>query len=263
MKLNNAGIFFILIFLGLIVKTDVKERLLVAITNQKIQLDCQLDNAIDDAMEVLTELDSANNIVVNRESAVEHFYKSLYANLGILDSSLKKELISVYIPIIVITDIDGFYIQYKVIEDGEVKNVWSNKIPYSIEKNGIIYSFFLGDKKGYIRIFEQGEWKEGEWKELLSDDKLEIFQHFENNRRQVIIDILQSTMQLYINEHNKIASEFGISYEFRLPEIENDDWIRTVDDISMVSFFQGYPYGTSRTMVYNRYTVSGARIYKK
>ena len=69
-------------------------------------------------------------------------------------------------------------------------------------------------------------------------------------------------MKLYINKHNHIASQYGITYTFALPTISDDDWNRTIDDISMMILFQGYQYGTSRTMVYNRYTISGARLRK-
>ena len=48
-----------------------------------------------------------------------------------------------------------------------------------------------------------------------------------------------------------------------LPLIEYEEWYRTIQDISMLVLFQGYPYGNSITGTYNRVAIGGARIAKR
>lgn len=265
MKLSNIGIIFVIVFLCLIVGVDTKEQLLVAITNQKLKIDQQIDNAVDDSISSLVEFDSTDVINLNKESAVEQFYKSLAANMGVLDNKTKRDLLKVYVPVILVTDLDGFYINYNVADkEGILRNVWTEKMPYSIEENGVVYSFFLGEQRDYIRILDNGTMKEGTWQELKNEyPNSELLKHFDEYRRKVIINSIEEKMKFYINQHNRIASQYGITYNFSLPTISDDDWKRTIDDISMMVMFQGYQYGTSRTMVYNRYTIGGARVSKQ
>ena len=265
MKLSNIGIIFVIVFLCLIVGVDTKEQLLVAITNQKLKIDQQIDNAVDDSISNLVEFDSTDVINLNKESAVEQFYQSLAANMGVLENKIKREFLKVYVPVILVTDLDGFFINYNVADDeGILRNVWTEKMPYSIEENGVVYSFLLGDQKDYIRILDSGTIKEGTWQDLKNEyPNSELFKNFDEYRRKVIINCITEKMRFYINKHNRIASQYGITYNFSLPTISDDDWKRTIDDISMMVMFQGYQYGTSRTMVYNRYTIGGARVRKQ
>ena len=71
-------------------------------------------------------------------------------------------------------------------------------------------------------------------------------------------------MEYYINQHNKIARQYGISYKFSLPFISEDDWARTINDISLFSVFQGYPYVSTNPKLgfLNIYAIGGARIVK-
>lgn len=260
MKLSNVGIIFVLVFLCIVVGMDAKEQTLVGITNQKIKLDQQLDNAVDDAMSVLIEMNSKNKIIINHEKSVRLFYKSLESNLGILDNKLKRDILRVYIPFVLITTTDGFYINYNRIEDGVFINTWTEKIPYVSKENGIVYKFFAGEEKENICVLENNKIYRGKWNELGISYPERITKDFEQYRRNAIIKCITDKMQYYINQNNYIAKEFGISYSFYLPNIKSDDWNRTIDDISFFTIFQGYPYGN---MTYNRYTVSGARTHKE
>ena len=69
-------------------------------------------------------------------------------------------------------------------------------------------------------------------------------------------------MNYYINLHNNIAGQYGITYQFWLPRIAKTYWYQTIDDISMLVIFQGYPYNAAGLDTYNRYALSGARIKK-
>ncbi|MDK2807846.1 MAG: hypothetical protein PWP24_580, partial [Clostridiales bacterium] len=66
----------------------------------------------------------------------------------------------------------------------------------------------------------------------------------------------------YINKSNQIGTQFGLSYEFQMPVLDEHFFARTLDQIGMIVFFQGYPYGNARTLRYNQYAIAGAQIEK-
>ena len=49
-----------------------------------------------------------------------------------------------------------------------------------------------------------------------------------------------------------------MSYNFNIPDIGRDQWNNTIDDISVLAFFQGMPMGSDS--YYNNYSLGGARI---
>ena len=51
---------------------------------------------------------------------------------------------------------------------------------------------------------------------------------------------------------------YGVQYNFVLPDITDDDWRNSINDISVMSFIQGMPIGVQQ--YYNNYALSGSRI---
>lgn len=81
---------------------------------------------------------------------------------------------------------------------------------------------------------------------------------FHTLRRNVIISTIREVLQEEINSHTAYAAIMGSSYDFTLPEISNDDWTNSINDISVLSFIQGLPIGMNR--YYNNYALGGSRI---
>ncbi len=81
---------------------------------------------------------------------------------------------------------------------------------------------------------------------------------FHQKRREVIIGLIREVLQEEINSHTSYAKMFGSSYDFSLPEISNDDWTNSIDDISIMSFIQGVPVGINK--YYNNYALGASRI---
>lgn len=87
---------------------------------------------------------------------------------------------------------------------------------------------------------------------------------FHENRRKTIIKIISECLNEEINvEHNRFAAYMGSTYDFYLPEITDDDWINTIDDITVMAFVQGIPVGTTEGVFYNSYALGGSQIVKK
>lgn len=81
---------------------------------------------------------------------------------------------------------------------------------------------------------------------------------FHETRRNVIMTTIREVLQEEINSHTSYASLMGSTYDFRLPEISNDDWTNSINDISVMAFIQGLPIGINK--YYNNYALGGAKI---
>lgn len=269
MKATNMGLLFILVFLCLVVILDSRFNDLASISNLQIQYNHAVDNAIEAAMDRLVEVDNGLEKKLNKEEAVKYFYDSLAINFDVLDKRDLKKQLEGYVPVIAVILDDGFYLYYdkeKVNqEEKTVSKEFSEKIPYQHFEDNITYYFTLTD---YIRLIDENgkEFYEGDYHDLAKLFPNSIMKNemeYDRIRRTTIINILTETIGRYINEHNKIAGHYGINYHFALPYIETEDWYRTIDDISMIAFFQGYPYGNKISGTYNRFAFAGARIHKE
>ncbi len=93
------------------------------------------------------------------------------------------------------------------------------------------------------------------------DDTDEILREpseFHKKRREVIINLITETLEQEIHSHSTFASMMGSTYSFSLPEIPNDEWINSINDISVMSFIQGLPIGANA--YYNNYALGASRI---
>lgn len=82
--------------------------------------------------------------------------------------------------------------------------------------------------------------------------------NFHRIRRETIIKLISETLKEEINEHTSYASMFGSTYQFGLPDVARDDWMNSINDISVMSFIQGMPIGVNE--YYDNYALSGSRI---
>ena len=239
----------------------------------RIQYDNAIDRAVEDGILHMVEYDSTDDIIINRDSVVENYFESAYAGLGITDSPSAKDWLQIYTPVILLTDIDGFYVYhcYDVpASDGGTHTLsgWSEKYTYAYQGGQYVLSFTITDT---IKVYDatSGTLMDGDYHDLmhvvpqltvafpfLSDDN-----DFKTVRDACMADAISERMEYYINEHNRIANDYGIKYHFYLPSVSDDDWERAINGISMMVVFQGYPYPSGRGY-FNLVAVGGARLAK-
>ena len=186
------------------------------------------------------------------------------------DQQSFQTLMDTYIPIILITDEDGFYLRYKhtyLDSDSEVNliSTWTEKKPYSYEEERYIISFTFSD---YLKIYDKwsNTYEEGYYSDLREnyvDSQIYERKSYEEIRQNSIVFSIEDAMKDYINHYNGIARQFGITYRFYLPATSRDELERTIDHIGMFVLFQGYPYGLGTSDTYNRYAYGASRLYKK
>ena len=141
-------------------------------------LDLVLDRASESAADVLKEAHSSG-IAGVRDVAVDAFYASLSAGLGLSDGTPALTLLRMYVPVIAVTDGDVLYFcydEYETDDGGTARLVrrWSDQVAANddglekclgyycnkhnevAQRAGIVYSFSIPETEGglYLRSGE-------------------------------------------------------------------------------------------------------------
>jgi hypothetical protein len=266
MKITDLAIVFILFTIPFLLVVKIKSDNLEYISYRQVELNRIIETSIDDATSMLIEDDE-----INKDRAVDIFFRSLFINLNIFNDSYLKYNLCNYIPAIVIIENDGFDIlslkEFNNVNDKkEMKMIWNSKIKYIYSDDKFIYQFFLDDK---LNVYEKSTNKtyKGTY-DLICDEADIINSILENEesynviKRREIINLLLRDVNYEINEHNYIVKNLGIDYQFSLPTITNDDWTNTITDVGMLVFFQGMPLG-SQGDIYSNFVLGGSKLLKQ
>ncbi|SFR77006.1 hypothetical protein [Anaeromicropila populeti] len=270
MKLSNMGIIFVVIILPFFVLDDIRTRDLTAISTKQTEYNLAIDNAIEAALFECIESDDGKNAAFNKREVVERFFSCLYCNFGIMENAAAKRYCNLYVPVICLVEENGCYFRYYKLKQNEngdkvYEAEFSDKILFESTIEHFIVYFTLTDYL-YVKDCTTKEYIEGKYLDLQKEMPTLLKwnqDEFEELRKGVIIQTLVENITFFINQHNKIAKQFHIHYEFHLPVIEKEDWYRTVNSIGMLVLFQGYPYGAGDIGKYNRMAFGGARLKKE
>ena len=265
MKTTDLAIIFILITIPFLLTTKIKRDYIHHASEQSILYNRILDTAVEDAIGAYT-----SNERVDPDLAKATFFKTLKVNFEMPDTALSTTQLSKYIPAMVSIEKDGF----SVLAQDEYTNgngykerrlIWQPKIPYSYQAGDYIYRFFLDD---HLEIYttDLSQFYKGSYESLkdnnaLADTILIDEEKYNSIKNREIINKIQRELKHHINEYNRVAKTFGISYEFFLPTIAKGDWKNSISDVSLMVFFQGVPIG-SEGNYFNSYAVGASRLIK-
>jgi hypothetical protein len=274
MKITDFAVAFATIMLPVLFLLQWKEEGFVKANELMHQYDIALTNAVNDAahhMRLTSEADyergygTFNYTHVDKEEALESFFRTLSINFGVEDS-ISRDVLSRYVPAVGIIDYDGLNLNvYKKFKNSEGNNVWERmwlpEIPFMYnDPDGNIIKFSVDD---YVTVFDQTtqQWVEGSRVEVAPRVTIPLLtaDNFETIQRQTIVNTLQENLAYYINEHNTYVKGLDINYVFALPTIPQEDWNNSVKDISFFSFVQGVPLERSDA-TFNNYSFAGSRI---
>lgn len=297
MKISNYAFVFVIAICGLLVALGNRTSTVETMIDRATQYNAIMDSALDSAVSNIIESDNGT-LIVNKEKCVSDFMNSLYAGFGIIDNPSRCDEFSMYVPVIVVADVDGFYVRYYEYQasDYSIVTKWSVKYPYEYEDSRCVINFRLDDNvqvlvNGYDTVYE-GNYKtlltkyaslntgpgtpgEAQYRDLVNacqysltvGDSLDASPlrsevSFELARQRAVIDCVTAKMGYYLNKHNSVARSFGIQYAFGIPVNADSEMARTIDGITFMAVFQGYPIGSGTSDVYNKFCISGARIKK-
>ena len=275
MKVSNFIIMFMICMLGLSIVTTVNTKNLDAMTKKQIEYNNAVDTAVEDAAQQIVNVDDNRGIFKDKDTVLQNYFASLYANLGALSDSTAQTMIQLYTPVFAIIDNSGCFINYcteatlpQDASSGAVSLVrtWSCKYPYGMTEGDFVYSFRLD---GTIRVLRKsdnlvlvGTYKDiagahvGSMCDTLSESEVTEIIH------KVIIDTIEKKMSYFINKHNDVANSAGLDYKFSMPVITDASWSNTIKDTSLLAIFQGYPYKDGIGGTYNKMAFGAARVTK-
>lgn len=284
MKIYHFALIFVVFLFAAIIKTDISIGKLEQIENEKEEITTSLLSATSDAINYLAETGTYGAGSIKKDEVLSTFFASLYSSMGIISDPAKQAEIEMYIPVILLCDVDGFYVyyydEYKAADGNTyTERTWTEKLPFSYEDANFIYRFTLTDMvyvydKNNIFNLENRvintsykEFRENpvyaELKKRYSNSFLLNDEAYGLRKKEVIINRLEEVMSYYTSRHNFIASRQGITYTFAFPEGNQEEWADYIDDVNILVVFQGYPYGSDRNYTYNKVVSAGANIVKK
>ena len=284
MKIYHFALIFLIFFLATVIKTDVSIGRLKDIENEREEITRALSSSTSDAVNYLSKTGSYGAGSINKEEVLSTFFTSLYSSLGIISDVSAQAEIEIYIPVILLCDVDGYYVyyydEYKASDSNTyIERVWTEKMPYCHEDEYFIYRLTLTDM---VHVYDRNNILgldrpviESERKEFINNPIYEDFRRnhsdcillddeaYSLTRKGTIINRLEEVMAYYTSRHNHIAKEQGITYSFSFPTGNQEEWAEYIDDVNILVVFQGYPYGPDRNYTYNKIASAGANIIKK
>ncbi len=286
MNFSRISILFVIIFISVVVIQDIEMGQNRVLIEEKQRLNRCFNQAVDEAASMLVKEDSGQ-LIMQKEKAVDVFFRTIYASLGILsDVAAQQELMN-YFPIISVVTEEGIYLYFREIYEQDGKRQisqmqWSECIPYTYEDLDFVYHFTMGDtvkiydkKKLLGELDDEVMTYEIDYREAKEREEFQNYYRshpdsilfdegaYERIQTEAITSKMEEVFSAYMTQHNLMAENFGISYEFTLPRVDQSEWMRAVEGPSLFILFQGYPisYGVGET--YSDFSFSGATINKK
>lgn len=283
MKISNYILMFFIAVLAYYCLLNLSTQELSTMAAKYPQYNNAVDTAIDAAVSSTVEsANSATELKSNFEGCVDKFYNSLFASFGAVDNEILQQDLKLYTPVLAMADVDGFYILYNDVDSaGNLVKTKTPKLPYiaefdkDIKGRPLSYTVdvtidnqvtvtFKGDNKVYSGDFTELKKKYPNTNLADKYDRTILSQQgtFNNWRNHVIAEAICEQLNFYVQRNNTIASDFGIKYNFTLPESATTDLANGISNITFIALFQGYPYGAGTSSVYNKFCVSGAKVNK-
>ncbi|NLG02974.1 MAG: hypothetical protein GX567_03930, partial [Clostridia bacterium] len=243
MKATDLTIAFILIIMPSVLMLDYKTKETNRAIYETTRISQILDAAVEDATAVMFEKDISGTVSINKDKGVNSLMQTMCLNFDLLDDDLSRRLIEGYIPCIVSIEYDGYcvmrheeYLNEK--NEPELRMTWLPKQPYSFSDTRYIYSFTLGDE---LTVYQKTSNAiiNGTTDSLLTalpgssilvapdayNTTEQRIEQFYLNKQIAMVEQLKRDIDEIINNHNRIAQHYGITYYFTLPDMEKDDWL--------------------------------------
>jgi hypothetical protein len=280
MKTTDLALIVLLIFLGVSIKMDIDQKKLIQAEDLKARYDEILFTATEDAsLCLLQPEDNISEDILklgydkkymeinpNLGRALDRFYETLYENMGIENDKVAQDAFKMYVPVKIVAAYDGYYINAwqdvynSSIGQTEILEMWSPKKPYSYydSHNGLVVNFTLDDFV-YIYNIHTGEAQSGRMSTFSTVYPGLLFtpEHFDNIRRQTIVENIRRELEYYSEKYNSITKQLGLGYVYNMPLIKDDDWNNTIKGTCFIAFLQGIPVGIGS---YNTFGFGGTKI---
>lgn len=239
---------------------------------EKDRVDSALQLAVDTAAEQMADYYQNANMGDYLTLASDTFFQGLAAGLGLYENMEEREELTFFVPALLMTSTEGFYINYlaQVEENGlnVLKRLWTECIPYTYSDEYFTYRFFLDDS---IMIYEKstGDILQSTLKDVMSSPGVlsvlsdgEVFlseDSYYQYKRHALAESIRTNLGRVTSQHSYIAGQFDITIVYELPSFF-EDFTPATEYPSLYALFQGYPLSDLNGILYNNVSSSAAYI---
>lgn len=189
------------------------------------------------------EEENTNNISVDRDKAIEWFYRVFYRNLGIEEDEAAQENLKLYIPMKAIAGFDRLMI-------ADVHDNWIEEKEYRINYNGSWYYFTMS---GQVRKETTGEWRR--------DIDFGIDPH---QRKALVSKFIRDELNKFLNTHENTESDNYYFVNIATNEVDAAK-AEAITGISFIVMAEGMPLPTLNPLKKEKFyafALGGTEIYR-
>ena len=262
MKIHNYVIIFCAFVMAFFIFWNFKTQRSSSYSRTNIEYANSLTAACHDAaktirMDLLGEYQGVWRLKSARERTLNMFYDTLSRNFGSISTVLEEEM-KEKTPIVVLVDVDGFYISYNAkfdeygnsvtpftyeqVDVVSSLNTWAERsgtavVRYYLSEyvdvtlaDGTIWS---GNRKTvYNNLVDAGR--------LISDlVYLNNADEFQERKQNCIAAKLEKQINYYLNTQMINVSRYNTGYNVTMPASIGEDWARMTKNPTIIAFMQG------------------------
>jgi len=236
--------------------------------------DSVIDNAVQDAAFVISRsvkdfsYGRKGDALAVKDLAVQTFFDSLYYAFNVYGNPASMARVRACVPVLIFIGEDGFYLyainSYSDEDNNTVmEHCWFPKKHYIGELLQDRYSvrYTLGDQV-YVYDRTNSELTKGEYTDF--KDKIPFFadrDNFEILRDSAVRQSVEKEFALYIEKYNSLCHKSSFALELQFPAVDEEDWKRTLSDVGLLAFAQGFP--VLHGQKYEHYALGCARVIRK
>lgn len=183
----------------------------------------------------------SNNIAIDRDMALEWFYRVFYRNLGIEKDEKAQENIKRYIPMKAIAGFDKLMIS-------DVNDNWIEEIDYEIEYKGTLYLFTMSEQ---VKNVATGEWGR------------DVDFGIEPAAREALInDFIKHKLDVFLNARENAESSYN--YYVNIP-LNDSQMTENISGISFIVMVEGIPLPSLNPFKKEKFyafALGGTEIYR-
>ena len=265
MRRGHLIIIFVTIFMGVLSVLGVRQYKYKLVREERVRLEEALTKASDVAVNCLADgLLTDTTDTLSKVSTA--FFTALSENLYWYPDEERSMETSLYVPLLVVTAPDGFYLcllerTVSSTEGSILARRWTECYPYTYQDSDYIYRLYLD---GRVRTVskEDGTIINTSYKEVKSSVAMEVYykdskvflseESFKAVQRSAVASSIEERVSVALAEETYIAGLRGINVSYTCPE-----FLSVLDDDMQGSFlaiYQGMP-----SVVGDSYYFSGVR----
>lgn len=251
MRRGHFILIFCIIFFGSLIGLGVREYRNRALTKERLEIEDAFVKAADVAAGDLA-LGMNNDLEETLSRVSEDFFASLSANLYLYEDVERSTEVALYVPLLVVTDTEGFYLcvleRVSSTEGTVLSRRWTECLPYTYEDEEFLYRLYLD---GRIRTVhkDSGEIVMTTYEEVLDSDALNAYyagsrlfiseEEYAAVQRAAVAESIEKQVSIVLANQSYIAGSYGINISYTCPSFLS---VIPVDSRgTFLALYQGLP----------------------